>query len=619
MAISFNKKIRRNQLIFTFGIGQMIDFPDKSSLMLGGVNAWDALFSFLDSSPGANFNIDEFKIRDQRLERKLNVKHFLRPPEFRRANTWERENIPNQNIQLPYVRFPLWHYCTTCNYMEKLPLHFEKTPYCRKKCGEKKFKNILIPVRFVCICDNGHIEDFPFESWIEHKDVCKGNEDKHLKFIENERTSNIGAIKIACEKCKSSRSLNGIFNANIFEKKHKCNGKRPWLGGMNDDLSCNEGLKVTLRNSNSVFYPILKKSLFIKYDDTEIDYFIDKVINSTLADSLVRTFGFTEGDIDNKVIDMLISHYPGIINRENEVKAALKQKYNHEQGLATLPSDDDTNEETFRYEEYDSIINLKENRELVLNKHEISEYQDLIKFCFKDIILIEKLRETIAFCGFKRKTPPEDVILSNFTKQLTTASNGPQWLPAIDNHGEGIFFSFNDDLLDKWEKDANIIKRTSQIFSNYSYFRLFDNMNASFVMMHTFAHILINQLSYDSGYGSSSIRERIYFSRNPEHKMNGLLIYTTGDSEGSLGGLVSLGKPELLDNIVNNALSNSTWCSSDPICSETIEQGPEGCNKAACHNCALIAETCCENGNRLLDRNLLIHKDYGLFKKVLNL
>ena len=77
MAISFNKKIRRNQLIFTFGIGQMIDFPDKSSLMLGGINAWEALFSFLDSSPGANFDIDEFKIRDQRLEKKLDVKYIF--------------------------------------------------------------------------------------------------------------------------------------------------------------------------------------------------------------------------------------------------------------------------------------------------------------------------------------------------------------------------------------------------------------------------------------------------------------------------------------------------------------------------------------------------------------
>ena len=104
---------------------------------------------------------------------------------------------------------------------------------------------------------------------------------------------------------------------------------------------------------------------------------------------------------------------------------------------------------------------------------------------------------------------------------------------------------------------------------------------------------------------------------NSEYKMNGILLYTTGDSEGSLGGLVSLGKPGLLDNVVNNALLNSTWCSSDPICSEAVEQGPEGCNKAACHNCALVAETCCENGNRLLDRNLLINPDYGFFRRIL--
>lgn len=62
--------------------------------------------------------------------------------------------------------------------------------------------------------------------------------------------------------------------------------------------------------------------------------------------------------------------------------------------------------------------------------------------------------------------------------------------------------------------------------------------NAVYVLLHTFSHLLIKQMSMSSGYSSSAIRERIYFGDN----MAGILLYTgSPDKEGSLGGLVELG------------------------------------------------------------------------------
>ena len=141
-------------------------------------------------------------------------------------------------------------------------------------------------------------------------------------------------------------------------------------------------------------------------------------------------------------------------------------------------------------------------------------------------------------------------------------------------------------------------------------------MNQNFILLHTFAHIIINELSYECGYGSSAIKERLYFSASSEKPMNGILLYTTGDSEGSLGGLVRLGEPQTLTKIITNSIEKAKWCSLDPVCLESSGQGPDACNLAACHNCALVAETCCENGNRLLDRDLLINEDYGYFKNI---
>ena len=146
-----------------------------------------------------------------------------------------------------------------------------------------------------------------------------------------------------------------------------------------------------------------------------------------------------------------------------------------------------------------------------------------------------------------------------------------------------------------------------------------ESLNPRFVLLHTFAHILINQLSNDCGYGSSALRERIYCDSNDEiENMNGILIYTaSGDSEGSLGGLVRQGKPGRIENEIILALENTKWCSSDPVCIQSLGQGPDSCNLAACHNCVLLPETSCERGNRLLDRGLLIgtfdNKEIGFF------
>ena len=86
-----------------------------------------------------------------------------------------------------------------------------------------------------------------------------------------------------------------------------------------------------------------------------------------------------------------------------------------------------------------------------------------------------------------------------------------------------------------------------------------------------------------------------------------MLIYTaSGDSEGSLGGLVRQGEKGRLEDTIISAIENASWCTSDPICIQSAGQGPESLNLAACHNCALLPETCCENGNRLLDRGVVV-------------
>jgi len=86
------------------------------------------------------------------------------------------------------------------------------------------------------------------------------------------------------------------------------------------------------------------------------------------------------------------------------------------------------------------------------------------------------------------------------------------------------------------------------------------------------------------------------------------LIYTAApDSEGTLGGLVSLGEPETLGRHLDHALEIVRLCSSDPLCSEhRPSQGSLTLHGAACHACLFVPETSCERGNKYLDRTVLV-------------
>lgn len=247
----------------------------------------------------------------------------------------------------------------------------------------------------------------------------------------------------------------------------------------------------------------------------------------------------------------------------------------------------------------------------------------------KNVVLLNKIRELKIFKGFTRIKPLmfEDLIFDSLDgltgkkkKEAQRIQNPRRWpsthtLPATEVKGEGIFIRFDDDKLTKWESLPEVAQRFSIISENYKLYRksfeLADDeiLSPRFVALHTFSHLLINELSIECGYGSSSLSEMIYCSPSgAQSPMNGILIYTSSsDSEGTLGGLVEKGDTSVLNSVVAKALSKASWCSSDPLCIEDDKgKGFMGVNLASCHSCSLLPETSCCNMNKFLDRGLVI-------------
>jgi hypothetical protein len=87
------------------------------------------------------------------------------------------------------------------------------------------------------------------------------------------------------------------------------------------------------------------------------------------------------------------------------------------------------------------------------------------------------------------------------------------------------------------------------------------------------------------------------------------LLYTgSSDSEGTLGGLVQVGRH--IEQHLATALELGKLCSNDPVCAQHKPSDPyeeRFLHGAACHGCLLIAETSCENRNEFLDRSLVVN------------
>lgn len=240
------------------------------------------------------------------------------------------------------------------------------------------------------------------------------------------------------------------------------------------------------------------------------------------------------------------------------------------------------------------------------------------------VVLAERLREVRALLGFTRIDAPGELGTgpdAGRERRVPLSRRPPAWVPAAEVRGEGIFVQFDEARIQAWLSAPAARRREAQFWEAHTGWRQARRIappeeqfpGLRYVLLHSFAHALMRQFVLECGYTAASLRERIY-ARNPASApgqpgpMAGVLIYTAApDSEGTLGGLVSLGEPEQLRRHLLAALQDAAQCASDPLCAEHEPgQGTTTVHAAACHACLFAPETSCERGNKYLDRSALV-------------
>jgi len=564
-------KIRQSQAITTFGIGSIVDFVNQT-VMISGTDNWDW------------YDNNEYRINNVNLQNLLGVKYFVKPKISLKEKEWGKEN-PDLHSTI----FPKILYSPKCKQLEEEGKRdcklINKTYKCL--CETCRSKHQYLPSRFVLVCPKGHIEDFPYAWWVHEgqgKERCEENPRMKMYYTGNK--TDMESLYIECSNCGAKRSMKTASARNAFSK-YKCTGNRPWLGDKESCAAGDEGkfMQMLIRNESSVYFPYTVSALTIPPWSSKIAKEIQKTKNA-----FEKTFEFTDAD-KPRFVDSLCKKMP-YVNRdviEELLEKLLDKEYQKIQTTQSIMED-----------EYDAITRQKkeeQNGDFISHEEEVSED---FKHLIDNVIAIDRLTVVTAMVGFTRLTAPTKYDDENMAPLSKTKKD---WYPAIEQHGEGIFIKFNQNILDRWsnkfgERYSEMGKKLDRSFF-YN-----ERFSPQYVFLHTFAHLFIRELSNLCGYSTASIKERIYSSFNgSKKKMSGVLVYTsTSDSEGSLGGLIEQAQKIKLEIILKSMLERGKWCSLDPICYTSKEQGFMSLNYAACFACSLLPETSCEFNNILLDR-----------------
>lgn len=582
--------VRRPQLISTYGPGSIAALKD-ASVMISSIDGW--------------FTDKRLRLTETNLQRLLKVKTFYQP------KAEDNDGFKQYKEKDIFAkRFPKIYFCSTCHTLKNYNKFGDKgkCPRCNKE---------IIPSRFVCTCINGHIEDFPYSWWVHKGKHC---ENPDLKIQFNDNTGGLDSIIITCVTCKKSRSMAGCMNKDALTG-YKCRSNRPWLKNEDNQIpefDCTATMRCLQRGASNVYFPITASALTIP----------------PLADDLTEEIELQW----EKVVDIFEKH-KSYEERKDYLKYIF-DSYNIDvvyQKILQIAKIKDSSKnytnENLMTDEY-LVLNSKESNDSPNFKIYPENVPESLKKYIENIVLVTRLREVMALKGFRRITPDapqdgddrfkgwnRDVDYVPLSKEV----GKPDWLPAIELLGEGIFIVLNEDYLKEWESKAknnyyNMSKRLNKTNIGCDNFSEFP---ARYVLLHTLAHLFIRQLSLESGYASASLKERIYSSYNSSYPMAGILIYTSSsDSDGSLGGLVRQGRTKNFERIFRNMLQEASWCSSDPVCAQSTGQGFFSLNYAACHACTLIAETSCIMRNTLLDRCAVVgkieDKGFGYFSNFIN-
>jgi len=576
-------QLRRGQVITTYGPGALIDLPNHSAIV-GGLDTWPR-----------TSDLDE--IAEPRLSRKLQIMTGVPAPKLY-APPPDTSDPSEPPRGIGAWRFPEWFIVQDEGGGDRRAQRSRRLVHRRSLDDKGWFEGRkVVATRFVRACPRGHVDDLHWYGFVhEEGDPCR----RQLWLDERGTGGDLADLVVRCE-CGRSR---GLHEATVLEiaPLGTCRGTRPWLGRSTGE-SCGHPSRLLIRTASNAYFPQVVSVLALPDRGTAVETAVADLWDYLeMVDDLIELQTMKKKPV---VVAKLAAFTDAEI-----LEAIRKQKSGP---VAERP---------VKQVELDAILAVPEGfgddvpvdpdfhaRRLPDRAWRRSGRSRGIA----TVTQLHRLREVLALIGFTRLEPVTPDIHGEYEINVERAQIAidPSWFPAVENRGEGVFVRLDPETVRDWLKRDGVKARLDALRIGHDRWATDHKSKRAFpggpyLLLHTLSHLLIQSMAMRCGYPASSIRERIYSDVQGERY--GLLLYTgSPDAEGTLGGLVQQARH--LEGHLTQSLAMSALCSNDPICAQHAPgESREGrwLHGAACHGCALVAETSCEMRNDYLDRALVV-------------
>lgn len=585
-------ELRPSQLLWSFGVGAIVDLPNMS-VVVSGLDDWAQANA--TPVPEARLLAGVRRVMGPQVERLLSPP--IPPPSDGPPNPYSEDN----RVGVPVIPFPRYMRCPICQTLAPFdsglftlkddPFRPDRTRYVHANCNKANTPT-AVPARFLVACRKGHLDDFPWRYFVHRGPTsCNGV----LRFFEQGASLETRDLFVACGADDVPvRSMAEAFGDSAEKALPRCRGSHAHLRSYDD--SCDLPIRAILLGASNSWFSVTMSALAVPTDADELEQIV--------ADNWASLEGITKPELVSVVVAALQA--AGQLHKlkkyaASEIFEAIEQQRAlGEAGGGGPPPD-------FKGPEWEAFTAAtpKQHDDFRLRTVDVPDrYSPFVA----QVRLAERLREVNALIGFTRVEPPAQTRVGEIpVTRAPLSRKPPTWVPATEVRGEGVFLRFDEQKLSQWEDTVE--GREGLLHAGHSAWRAARQLDdegfpgSRYILLHTFAHLMIREFSLECGYGAASIRERIY--ADPDQA--GVLLYTAApDSEGTLGGLVALGEPENLGPLMDGAMLRAASCSSDPLCAEHDPGRDRSLHGAACHGCLFVPETSCELGNKYLDRALVV-------------
>ncbi len=569
--------LRQSQVITTYGPGALIDLP-KHSAIVGGLETW----------PKGLEEILEPRLSSW-LQRMTNVptpRLYAPPPEPQEPWATARD--------IGAWRFPEWFVVQEAigegRGQRRRLVH-------RKALEQGRYDGKpVVPTRFVRACPRGHVDDLDWYGFVHGDERCR----RDLWLVERGTTGDLSDLAVVCD-CGRQRSL---YEATELAENPLgvCTGARPWLGDHTGE-DCNQPSRLLIRTASNAYFPQVVSVLSLPdrggaveravRDTWDVLYAVDSLATLQAFKLLDRVSENLAGYDDDEVLAAIAQVRGGGDSSRNLKAVELDALLGEPEGFGDdMPIDPDFHARR-------------------LPEHVWRRGGSTASEGAECVIQLHRMREVMALIGFTRLEAVMRDAHGEYDTDVERADIAiePEWFPAVENRGEGVLVQLRTEAVRDWQARAPVRNRIAALLEGHRTWTrerksAHEFPGGAYILLHTLAHLLIQSLAMRCGYPASSIRERIY----AEDDRYAILLYTgSPDAEGTLGGLVQ--QARYIEDHLADALRMGALCSNDPVCAQH-EPGASmerrWLHGAACHACALIAETSCEMRNDYLDRALVV-------------